>query len=103
MNSFAPHEYFPHLRHGEAQLGQFDFADQWDGDAVGQNQVAVDEVLNEAVGEAAVRTKGSRELLKRRRPWVVQTLKKITPEVQHGQDATKLISLLSRQKRKCKV
>lgn len=59
MNSFAPHGYFPHLRHREAQLGQLDITHQRDGDAVGQNQVAVDEVLDEAVREAAVRTEGS--------------------------------------------
>lgn len=54
MNSFAPRSQLSHLRHGEAQLGQLDLADQRDGDAVGQHQVAVDEVLDEAVGEAAV-------------------------------------------------
>lgn len=58
MNSLAPNSELSHLRHREAQLGQLDVADQRDGDAVGQNQVAVDEVLNEAVGEAAGRTKG---------------------------------------------
>lgn len=42
-----------HLWHGEAQLGQLDVSDQWDGDAIGQHQVAVDNVLDDAVGEAA--------------------------------------------------
>lgn len=60
MNSFAPHREFAHLRHGEAQLGQLDIADQRHGDAVGQDQVAVDEVLNEAVGEAAVQDRRRR-------------------------------------------
>lgn len=59
MNPFAPRSHFSHLRHREAQLGQLDIADQRDGDAVGQNQVAVDEVLDEAVGEAAVMGGGS--------------------------------------------
>lgn len=42
-----------YLGHGEAQLGQLHVSDQWDGDAVGQDQVAVDDVLDDAVGEAA--------------------------------------------------
>lgn len=42
-----------YLGHWEAQLGQLHVSDQWDGDAVGQDQVAVDNVLDDAVGEAA--------------------------------------------------
>lgn len=42
-----------YLGHGEAQLGQLHVSNQWDGDAVGQHQVAVDNVLDDAVGEAA--------------------------------------------------
>lgn len=63
MNSVARRSQFSHLRHREAQLGQLDVADQRDGDAVGQNQVAVDEVLDEAVGEAAVGGGGQNEAL----------------------------------------
>lgn len=61
MNSVAPCSQFSHLGHREAQLGQLDVADQRDGDAVGQDQVAVDEVLDEAVGEAAVGVGGGSE------------------------------------------
>lgn len=42
-----------YLGHGEAQFGQLHVSNQWDGDAVGQDQVAVDNVLDDAVGEAA--------------------------------------------------
>lgn len=42
-----------YLGHGETQLGQLHVSDQRDGDAVGQDQVAVDNVLDDAVGEAA--------------------------------------------------
>lgn len=41
-----------HLRHGEAQLVQLVFAHQGDGDAVGQHQVAVDDVLDHTVTQA---------------------------------------------------
>lgn len=55
---FTLHLY---LRHGEAQLGQFNISDQWDGDTIGQNQITVDNVLYHAVGEATAMGDGSRE------------------------------------------
>lgn len=38
-----------YLGNGEAELGQLGLSDQRDGDAVGQNQVGADDVLNDAV------------------------------------------------------
>lgn len=46
-----------YLGHGEAQLGQLGLSHQRDGDAVGKDQVSLDDVLNDVVTQT---TEGGR-------------------------------------------